>query len=77
MTPDELTQAFISAGLDTPEKVSDALSNLTIQSEIDLINAELEGLAQKQTDAMRPFQDQRTQLLNQRAILIAQLPPAP
>jgi len=75
MNIDQLLAAFISAGVDTPDKVTALLSDLSIQLQIKRINIELDGLGEKQATLVQPLQDRRTELLNLRADLTTSLTP--
>lgn len=77
MNPDDLVSAFTLAGFDTIEKVQALLTSLDIETQIAQIDAQLSSLGAKQAGANQPFNDQRTQLNNQRVVLVAQLNPNP
>lgn len=77
MNPDDLVSAFTAAGFDTLEKVQALLTTLNIQTQIAQIDSQLAAIGPKQANANQPFQDQRTQLNNQRAVLVTKLAPGP
>ena len=73
MNPDDLVKAFVNAGLDTPDKVQSALSDLAVNIEIRRIDIELDSLSAKQADAVKPIQDRRNELNAERAYQTARL----
>ena len=74
MNPDDIVKAFVLNGFDTPEKAQALMFNLNIQFQIKQIDIQLDALSAKQTDALKPIQDKRTELQSQRLFLTAQLP---
>lgn len=62
MTNDELTQAFIAAGFDTPAKVTTMLQMANAQMKRNALLIKREGLAQKQAAANQAIENERQQL---------------
>ncbi len=72
-TIDDLLKAFINAGFDTPEKISSLISQLATQAKLKQIDLQLDGLSTKQNEVLAPIQNERVELQNQRAAIIAEL----
>ena len=81
MTPDQLVSRFIAAGFDTEEKVDQLLGHASKHIRLSQIGLAMQALDVERNQAMVPFNDRRTVLLNEKQVLEAALtpplPPAP
>lgn len=73
ITSDDTTQALINTGIDTPEKLNAFIAQLSLQALVKQIDIQIDSLNTKSSDALAPIENQRIDLRNQRAALLAQL----
>lgn len=77
ITSDDLVNAFTAAGIDTPEKLSPLVVQLSLTGQIRVLDAQISALSAKEEAALAPIENQRIQLNDTRRILIEQLTPKP
>lgn len=73
ITSDDITQAFTGSGFDTPEKLAALINELALQSQLKQIDLQLEAINAKRIEAVTPIENERIDLQNKRAELVAQL----
>lgn len=77
ITPQQLADAFIAAGLDTPEKVVAVLNRLGKNLDLGRIDAALADLAKQRDTLIAPIDNKRLVLQAERKVLMAELAPEP
>ena len=69
MTPDEVA-AVVSKHFSTFKGFDAALAQMANSAAIRALDAQIDGLQAKQTEVLAPIQNERLELVNQRAALI-------
>jgi hypothetical protein len=75
VTTQQIADAFNAAGLTTAEQVNAVVADLARNLALARIDIQLAALGQKQTDALAPIVNERIELQNKRAEIVALLKP--